>query len=391
MQIVMLAFFIFVSASAMDVYLPAIPIIRDLFSVGQESVQLTLSIFIFILGIGQLIIGPISDQIGRKKILVGSALCFLIGTAICALSTSIHMLIFARGIEAVGSCGITVVTFAIARDLFEGPKLSRAYSLINCGVGISPLIAPVIGSYLTEWFGWRSNFIFIGFLGTILLLLSIFSVKETLSTTTKKMDLKKFYKGYFPILRHPTFLFYAIFAVSAMSLFFSFFSASPVVIVRDLQKPVQNFGFYFLMVGLSFIIGSYISSKITKKYNNRNIALFGASCGLAAGILMLTSYLIWGTTITGFILPNMLAAFGCAFMMAAGAGGAMEPFKENAGTAAALLGVLEFFIAAIVGSLLMRASSDLTFYLSLTMMGVSSCALVVGGWGLSSTTKNKPT
>ncbi|NNM59439.1 MAG: multidrug effflux MFS transporter [Legionellales bacterium] len=375
--LLILAFFIFVSAAAMDVYIPAIPSIQEAFHTNQENMQITLSIFVLILGLGQLFSGSISDQVGRKKVLIFSGCCFILGSISCALSHSIQMLIVARIIEAVGSCGITVVTFAIARDLFDGKSLSSAYSLINCGLGLSPLIAPIIGGYLTRWFGWRSTFSFVSILGVVLLLFAVFTVKETL-VNAKKISIKTLVTGYYQVLCNHDFVSYSVFSIVGMSVFFAFFSVSPFIIIKELEIPEYEFGFYYFLVGIFFICGSYATSKLAQVFSNYILALLGVIGTIFSGMIMLFLYLFYKESIISFIFPSVAAVFSCALMLASGTGGAMMPFKEQAGSATALLGALQFLICAIVGYWIMSCEQqELIYYLSLSIISLGSFALFV--------------
>ncbi len=226
-------------------------------------------------GIGQLFIGPITDQHGRRRLALISILVYILGSALCAASYSIQMLIGARVIQALGGCGMLVVAFAAVRDQFSGKEAAKVYSFLNCGLGMSPLFAPIIGCYLYNWYGWRSGFVFLTALAVVIGIMAFCQIKETLPAEKRvKMDAHIF-RRYCQILKNPTFIVYALCASAALSMFFVFFSSSPYIVINLLHVPVKNFGFYFLFVSSMFFIGSLICGKLVGKVGVLRMAFIG--------------------------------------------------------------------------------------------------------------------
>ena len=166
-------------AFGLDMYVPIIPQMSEIFNTTPSMVQLTLSLFLLTTGLGQLFIGPLSDQVGRKKILTLSSLLFVFGSLMCAYSTTIGWLIGARICSSLGACGMLVTTFALVRDLFTGNQSGQMYSFLNGAIGISPTFAPIFGGYLALYFGWQSIFFSLALLGIIAFLITGFFVEET--------------------------------------------------------------------------------------------------------------------------------------------------------------------------------------------------------------------
>ena len=374
--VAVLAPYVFSFAFAMDIYLPSVPQMMLALHTSQEQVQLTLSIFIFIVGLGQLVMGPVSDQIGRRKIALFSAAVFAVGSLLCGLSPSIAILIIARVIQAIGACGMMVVAMAIVRDLFSGNQAAKAYSFLNCGIAISPLFAPIIGGYLAKWFAWRAAFFFLLLLGVLAFVLVFFKIKETLPAEKRiKLDYHLF-KRYLEIVKHPTFRTFAIIAFAALAMFFTFFSSSVFIIINLLNTPVEHFGFYFFLVGLAFFVGSLISGKLVEYVGTFRIVFTGVIILLLSGLLMLYWYLNFGLSLAEFIIPSMLSAIGGAFMIGASAAGAMQLFPHMAGSAAAALGAIQFISAAIVGNVVMLWKVQSTMPYNITLLLLAGVSLV---------------
>jgi len=375
--VILLAPFVFSFAFAMDVYIPVVPLMKEYFHTSQANIQLTLSLFMFILGVGQLIMGPITDQYGRRRVLITEVIVFTLGSILCAAAPSLAILMIGRAIQAFGACGMMVVAFAIVRDKFSGNEGAKVYSFLNCGLAMSPLFAPIIGSYLAAWFNWRAEFIFLVIIGVLVVLLAILKIEETLVIEKRVKITSSVFKRYWKILINRTFITYAACTSAGLTIFFIFFSSSPYIIINLLHAPVKDFGYYFFTVGFTFFIGSLISGRIADNLGAYKTCVLGSAIMLVAGIMMLAWYFMSGLSTAGFLIPCMVAGIGGSFMMGAGVGGAMEPFGATAGSAAALVGCLQFLTSSALGSYVMTWPITSTIPLALTITCLSVIVLVV--------------
>jgi predicted MFS family arabinose efflux permease len=242
---------------------------------------------------------------------------------------------------------------------------------------MSPLFAPIIGSYLYEWFDWRAGFIFLTLMGAIIFFLACFGMKETLAEESRVKINSDVLLRYWKVLKNRTFISYTFCATAGLMTFFVFFSSSPYIIINLLHIPVKHFGYYFFTVGAMFFLGSLICGKLAHRIGPLKAVIAGSSVLLSAGLIMLVWYWLSGISVAQYLLPCMLAGIGGSFMMGAGAGGAMEPFGEAAGLAAAMVGCLEFLCAAIFGTIIMHWPVTSTIPLSAAMVGLSALALLV--------------
>ncbi len=375
--ILFLSPFVFSFAFAMDIYIPAIPAMKEVLQTSQENIQLTLSLFMFMTGLGQLVMGPITDQYGRRSLALLSVALFIVGSGLCALSNSIQLLIIARMIQAFGGCGMLVVAFATVRDQFSGNEAAKVYSFLNCGIGLSPLFAPIIGSYLFDWFNWQAGFVFLTIMASLIFLLAFFRMTETLPAENRVKLSTNVFLRYWQVLKNRTFITYTSCATAGLITFFVFFSSSPYIVINLLDVPVKYFGYYFFTVGATFFIGSLICGKVANKVGPFKVVVVGTLLLLIAGLTMLVWYLVSGISVAQYILPCMLAGIGGSFMMGAGAGGAMEPFGKAAGLAAAMVGCIEFLCAAIFGTIIMHWPVTSTIPLSITMTTSSLLVLLL--------------
>ena len=379
-----LAPFVLALALAMDIYVPAIPGLTQLFNLSDNIMLLTLSIFMLTAGLMQLVIGPLSDSYGRKRIAYISTVLFSLGCILCANSADAKFLVFSRIIQAIGCCGMMVVGFTIVRDCFEGDKSAKVYSFLNGIIAFSPMFAPFIGSYLDIYFGWQMTFLSLLTIALGAFISLKFFLPETLAKHERtSFSLKKILPLYKTIFINPTFAIYNLATCFGLSYLYLFCALSPYLIIRGLHIAESQYGFYFFYMGLSFFIGSMICSQIVERLGGYNTCMLGFLTTLIGGIWMTLWYFYSGLTLYGFIYPMLLVGIGGTFCMGAGNGGLMWPFDTNTGSAAALGGSLRFIFSSIIGMAVIHDDVSSTLPL-----GVPAILLSLIGLGLFASNKN---
>lgn len=376
--ILLLAPLVFSFAIGQDIFVPEVPQLVNIFNTSSDIVQLTLSLFFLSVGLGQIIIGPISDCFGRKPIVLICATTYAITSLMAAFSPSITFLIIMRILQGIGACGMMVCSFAIVRDLYLGDESAQIYSYLNGAIAISPLFAPIVGGYLYVYFGWQSPFFALALIGFIIVFLLTLFLNETLKSESRNHSVMDIFPTYLNVLKNKQFLIFTFVASSALACFFTFFSISPYILIEILHVPETAFGFYFGFIGLVFFFGSMLAGKLNVTIGFLRVAIIGSILFFVSGTVMLGWLLITDISIVGFIFPTCISAVGGAFLMGAGAGGALEPFDKMAGTAAALLGASEFLLATVVGILVLLEpiESDLPFAITLITFSFLSIMLI---------------
>lgn len=345
--------FVFSFAFGLDIYIPIIHAMQMVFNTTQAMVQLTLSLFILTNGIGQLVFGPISDRFGRFKVIVISGVLFTLGALLSALVRTIDLLILARIICALGTSGLFVVSFAIVRDIFSERESGMMLSFLNAAISISPTFAPIIGGYLAVAYGWTSVFWFLMGLGVMTMLLSLFCIRET-HLKEKRIPLNlQVFKRYWQLFSNRHYLSYVLLAGWGVGICFSFFSVSPLIIIRLLQVPMEHFGYYFALFGIAIAVGGMLGGKVIHRFGPKCATYVGIVLMTIGGIAMLAGQSFLGLSLMWFMATTTIACMGAVFLIGAGAAGAMAPFAHMAGTAASGLGFVEFAVSAVVGSALM--------------------------------------
>lgn len=375
--VLILSPFVFSFAFGLDIYIPIVPQMTEIFETTPALIQLTLSLFLFVIGAGQLFIGPFSDQFGRKKVFYTAAGFFAIGSLACAFSNHIAWLIIARVISAFGACGMLVTSFALVRDLYASEKSAKMYSFLNGAIGISPTFAPIIGGYLAVYLGWQSVFFFLTVIGLFSLLITRICLVETHPIENRVRIDSHVLQRYVNIFRNKQFITYSLLAGLGEGILFCFFSISPFIIIGLHGIPTEDFGYYFAVFGSVIGLGGLGSGKLVEKVGIPQTIFFGIVLMAIGGLSMFVWYFFNAVSLTGFLIPMALACTGAMFLVGGSASVALEPFGAIAGTAAAAFGALEFGLSALIGTLLMLFStaSTLPYACFILMMAVSSAIL----------------
>lgn len=365
---------------AMDIYVPAIPHLTREFQASDPQMLMTLNLFMLSAGLMQLVIGPISDHFGRRKIAVWTILCFAVGSICCGFAANVNQLLIYRIIQALGSCGMMVLGFAMVRDHYAGDKSAKAYSFLNGMISFSPIFATFIGSYLDLYLGWSSTFWALLLVAIPALYTVGIWLDETLPPANRTPLTTKVFMQYLQVVRNQEFAIYTLASAFGHCYLYLFCALSPYLIISVLQIPQTDYGFYFCFMGISLLIGSFVGGSIVERLGIFKTCMLGYLITLAGGLWMFVWYLTQGLSIHNFIYPMLLIGTGGTFCMGAGAGGAMNPFDEAKGAAAAAGGALRFFFAGVVGYLLINKTVNSTLPLSVpailfSLFGMSSLLL----------------
>jgi predicted MFS family arabinose efflux permease len=279
----------------------------------------------------------------------------------------------------MGACGMLVTSFALVRDLFSAEKSAQMYSFLNGAIGISPTFGPIIGGYLSAYFGWESVFLSLACIGVFAILITRLFIQETHPPEKRiPMDLAIF-KRYWEIFCHPQFITYALLAGLAEAVFFCFFSISPFIIIGLHGIPTHEFGYYFAVFGAVIALGGLGGGKLIEMIGIQKMIWIGIALMLAGGVSMLAWHYLAEASLQGFLIPMAIACTGSMFVLGGSAAAALEPFGTFAGTASAAFGTLDFGMSAIAGSLLMLfpTTSTVPYGTLIVLMALLSIGLLL--------------
>jgi DHA1 family bicyclomycin/chloramphenicol resistance-like MFS transporter len=334
-----------------DMYLPSLPDIGRQLGASIAQVQLTISSYLIGFAIGQVCYGPVSDRYGRKPVLLAAIVLYCAASLVCALSTSIEMLIAARALQAIGGSGGIVLARAIVRDLYSGARAGRELSLIGAVMALAPVLAPLAGGVLQTAFGWRSVFFALvasGLFGAGIVWLLL---PETLAVRAPEpVSLPSMLKSYRVVARNRAYLAYLALATTSYAGLFAWISGSPFVLQYLYRLSPFAFGVAFAAGSLGFMIGTSLAARLVVRSGlDRTIGLGGAAV-TAGGLAMVAALALGLTSAASLVLPMALYLAGLGLVLPQAIAGAMTPFPERAGAASALLGLVQQSVAALCGA-----------------------------------------
>lgn len=354
------------SPLAIDIFLPALPLMAEEFVVPMTKIQWSITIFILSMGFGQLISGPLADRYGRRPIALGGILIYGLASLISAYSDSLTFFLISRLVQGLGACAIVVAAFASVRDKYNAIESGVMYSYLNSAICCIPALAPLLGNVLTEYFGWRSNFEFMAGYAFIAGLILFFTLKETRPEYTEQHKNLITLAHFIPVIKHPVFVFNALVVMLAMAIIIAYVTSSPAWLMLRLGLDQQSFVYWFSLNAVINIVACFLAPRVLVKFGARVTIGFGLILLIIAGLLML-ALLAWQTPIA-FMLPIMISSLGFSLLMGACAGQALAPFGEKAGSASALLGFVQMSGAAVIVYLLQLLPLNEAEQLALLML-----------------------
>jgi DHA1 family bicyclomycin/chloramphenicol resistance-like MFS transporter len=356
------------SPLAIDIFLPALPIMAEELLVPMKEIQWSITIFILSMGFGQLISGPLADRYGRRPVAMAGIIIYGLASLLCAYADNLAFFLLSRLVQGFGACAIVVAAFASVRDKYNAIESGVMYSYLNSAICCIPALAPLLGNVLTEYFGWRSNFQFMTGYAVFAGLILFFTLKETRPTHTIPSKNLISLGHFITVAKHPVFLFNALVVMLSMAIIIAYVTSSPAWLMVRLGLDQQSFVYWFSLNAVINIVACFLAPQVLVKFGARVTIGFGMVLLIVAGLLMLT-LLTWQTP-AAFMLPIMVSSLGFSLLMGACAGQALAPFGEKAGSASALLGFVQMSGSAVIVYLLQLLPLNEAEQLVLLMLSI---------------------
>ncbi|MDB1125280.1 Bcr/CflA family multidrug efflux MFS transporter [Vibrio algarum] len=357
---------------AMDMYLPALPQMATDLATSTNAIQFTLTIYMVGFALGQLVHGPLSDCYGRKIVLlIGIALFGLSALASVFMQTAFSLTAM-RLIQGLSGATGAVVLMALIRDMFDREKFSRVMSLVSLVMTIAPLVAPLIGGYLTVIFGWRAIFVLLAILALVMLILIVNQLPETLPIDKRQpLNFIGIFNNYMEVLRDRRSLGLIACDSLAFTGMFSFLTVGSFVYIETYGVKVEHFGYLFALNIVTMTLLTMVNAKFVIKVGIHHLLRGGLTIMVLASVgLTLVIYMdlgLWG------LVPCIMFYVGSIGLINSNCMGLLlSRYSKLAGTASALAGTMRFGMAAILGSIVAGSPHDPTFTLVLSM---ALCAL----------------
>ncbi len=362
-----------------DMYLPALPAIADDLNTPSSAVQLTLAGTLVGLALGQLVIGPLSDIVGRRLPLIVGTGVHILASVACIVAPNIAVLGGLRVVQGLGAAAAAVVAMAIVRDLFSGRAAATVLSRLMLVMRVAPVLAPSLGGAVLLVGSWRLVFAALAIMGVALMTLAIVSLRETLPPERRRASgVMPVLRTYRSLLRDAQFVVLVLVAALAMSSLFAYIAGSSFVLQEEFGLDEQQFAIVFAAGAISLIGASQLNVLLLGRFAPVQIVLAALSFAVLAGGVMAVLAIAEIGGMAGFVVPLWFVLGAVGFVMPNAPALALSRHGEAAGGAAALLGAAQFGLGAIVAPIVGALGND-AVAVSTTMVATSAAALAALG------------
>jgi DHA1 family bicyclomycin/chloramphenicol resistance-like MFS transporter len=365
-------------ALSIDMFLPSLPAIATVFAAPPATVQLTVTLFLMAFAASQLVYGPVSDRYGRRGVLIAGLALYAAAGLACALASSIGVLIGARVLQALGGGAGPVVARAVIRDLHGPERAARVFSYMAMVQSLNPMLAPVLGGYVHETFGWRAVFLVHAGAGTLFVALMAAGVHETnVRRDPTALQPGAMGRNVAILLSDRAYLSYVLVNALMFGGQFAFISGSSFVLIGVLGVSPSVFGICFGTVALGIMTGTFLSGRFGGRLGLDQTIFCGVSLGAAAGVVL--ALLAWSgiLSVAAIVAPMYVFAVGLGLTLPNGTAGAIGPFPRMAGLAAAVASFLQMTGSALysvaVGHFDDGTARPMTTAIALAGVGALAC------------------
>lgn len=345
-SLLLMAPFDLLASLAMDVYLPVVSEMPKMLSTTPEVIQLTLSLYLMLLGLGQLIFGPLSDRFGRRPILLLGAFLFTISSLLLGATSLASLFLAFRLLQGLGASAMLVATFATVRDVYGGrPESTFIYGLFSSMLAFVPALGPIVGALIARQFSWRMIFFSLGVVSLAASFHAFFRWPETRQAPSQHTP-----NAFREILSDRRFWTYTLGFSAAMGSFFVFFSTAPRILIEQQGLSQITFSLAFASVALVMVITARSAKRFIGRWNIIGCFKRGMWTLIFGAALLAFVQIVGGLSLWTFIASMDVIAFGIVLTVSVTANGALERFPHAAGTATALYYAIQSLIVGVVGT-----------------------------------------
>jgi DHA1 family bicyclomycin/chloramphenicol resistance-like MFS transporter len=367
---------------ALNILTPAIPGLAVTFAAEPAVVQLTLSLYLFGLAVSQLVMGPLSDQFGRRPVVLAGLILAVVSSVAALAATSIEALVVARIVQAVGVSTGVVVGRAIIRDLYDRDHAAAMIGVVTAATVVAPMLAPMIGGFLDTALGWQAIFAFVGLVSAATLLGAIFSLAET-QTAVMSGGIVRFLIEARLLVSTRQFCGYALCVAANSAMFFIYIGGAPHVVVTIMGRTSAVYGVWFALTSVGYMAGNFFAAKTSARFGVDRMIWWGtliSLIGVAIEVALVLGVPDGGPAI--IFVPQILISFGSGWLMPNALAGAVSVRPQAAGTASGFTGFLQMGLGGLsaqaVSHLLDGATTALPMVLAILAFALAGVVAFVG-------------
>jgi MFS transporter, DHA1 family, multidrug resistance protein len=362
---------------SIDMYLPAFPEIAGDLGTSASQVQLTLTACVAGLALGQLLIGPLSDRLGRRGPLMAAMLTYAAASILCSLAPSVPVLIALRFVQGLAGAGGIVISRAVVRDLHSGVAAVRLFSSLMLVTGLAPILAPLAGGQVLSFTSWRGIFVVLAVLSALIAVLVLLGLGETLPRERRsRHGIGRTLQIMRGLLRDRWFLGHALAGGLGFGALFAYIAGSPFVLQGIYGVSPQLYSVLFAVNGLGLIAGSQVNARLVGRYGPGRLLRAGLLTIAGSASVLLAVVVAGGLGVWAVLLPMFVIVSSLSFVLPNSTALALADHAEVAGTASALLGVLQFLTGAVVAPLVGAAGTESAVPMAAIMTATALAALL---------------
>jgi DHA1 family bicyclomycin/chloramphenicol resistance-like MFS transporter len=362
---------------SIDMYLPAFPEITRALHASASEVQLTLTACVAGLALGQLAIGPLSDRFGRRRPVIIAMTTYAVASLLCASASSVGMLMALRFVQGLAGAGGIVISRAVVRDLHSGAAAVRLFSSLMLVTGLAPILAPVVGGQLLALTSWKGIFVTLTILSALIAALAAAGLRETLPPERRSPHgLRRTVQTMAELLRDHSFLGHALAGGLTFGALFAYISGSSFALQGIYGLSPQLYSLAFAMNGLGLVAASQVNARVVERVGPRRLLRRALLCVVASSLTLLVVVSVGGLSVWAVLVPMFVIVSSLAFVLPNATALALADHGKVAGTASALLGVIQFLIGAIAAPLVGVAGPDTAVPMGVVMAVLALAALV---------------
>ena len=362
---------------SIDMYLPAFPEISRTLGSSASQVQLTLTACVAGLALGQLVVGPLSDRIGRRLPLIAAMTTYSVASLLCAVAPSVPVLIGLRLVQGLAGAGGVVIARAIVRDLHTGAAAVRLFSSLMLVTGLAPILAPLVGGQVLELTTWRGIFVVLAVLSALIALVVLAGLRETLPPERRsRQGMARTLATMRDLLHDRWFVGHALAGGLAFGALFAYISGSSFVLQGVYGVSPQLYSVLFATNGLGLIAGSQVNARLVGRFGPARLLRFGLTAIAVGATALLVVVSVGGLGVGAVLAPMFVIVTSLSFVLPNSTALALADHAAVAGTASALLGVIQFLVGAVSAPVVGAAGTTSAVPMAAVMTVLAFCALV---------------
>ena len=363
----------FSGTMAMHIFVPALPVAGAALNASAASMQQTITLYVIGLALGQLIYGPVSDAVGRRPALLLGLAVYLSAGVMALFAPTLEWLLVARLLQALGGAAGIALGRAIVRDTAQPLRVTRDLALLNLLTLAGPGLAPIIGAYLADHFGWRAIYVFLVAIGSAMLVCTWRLLPET-NSQLRPLRVGSIGRDYRQLLGHPGFAGYMLGGACITSALYPYLASVPYIVHGQMGLPISAIGWFAASTIVGARLGTFLTRRLSSRWPAERFLLLGAGLGLVMATTLLGFHALGALTPGWLLAITITMTFGAGFASPAALGSALSVMPTLAGSAAGLYGFGQMAMGAI-GTLLVGHGDDPVVSCAVTQICITGLAL----------------